>query len=128
MAVQTDPLASGTSTSEGKLTIALCIVGVALEAFGGALQSALDSHPNTQWLAIASLVTGAAVQLFSLLGYSKNRTALKSNALVQAIAAGVPVVVAAVSQSVLNKLPPGTQAQVTNAALSVQPQAPKPTP
>lgn len=104
MAAQTDPLASGISTSEGKLTIAICLVGAALEAFGGVLSQQLDAHPSVLWLGIASLVTGAAVQVLSLLGYTKNRSILKSNAIVQALAAGVPMAVAAISQALLKNV------------------------
>lgn len=104
MAAQTDPLASGISTSEGKLTIAICLVGAALEAFGGVLSQQLDAHPSVLWLGIASLVTGAAVQVLSLLGYTKNRSILKSNAIVQALDAGVPMAVAAISQALFKNL------------------------
>lgn len=123
MAVQTDPLASGTSTSEGKLTIALCLVGVALESFFGVLTQQVDTHPNVQWLGIASLVVGATVQLFAILGYSKNRSLLKSNAIVQALASGVPLMVAAVGNAVLKNIkePIPTTVASANAIQAAKP-------
>ena len=104
MADQTDPLASGASTTEGKLTIALVVVGGALEAFAGVLSQASTEHPNVTWIAITSLIVGAGTQVFSVLGYSKNRSLLKSNALVQALASGVPLVIAAVGNAVLKNV------------------------
>jgi hypothetical protein len=116
MAQQTDPLASGMSTSEGRLTVALCLVGVALEAFSAVLAEKLDVYPNLNWLSVTALVVGAAVQLLSILGYTRNRSALKSNALAAAIAAGVPVVVTAISQAALRNLPAGVREQARAAA------------
>jgi hypothetical protein len=110
MANQTDPLASGLSTSEGKLTIALCLVGAALEAFGAVLAERAAELPGVPWLGITSLVVGAATQVLAVLGYTRNRSALKSNALVQALASGVPLVVTAVSAAVLKNVKDKPQA------------------
>jgi 4-hydroxyphenylpyruvate dioxygenase-like putative hemolysin len=104
VANQTDPLASGMQTSEGRLTVALCLVGVALEAFAVSLTDAAKEHPQVQWLAMTSLAVGAAVQVLALLGYTRNRSALKSNALTAALAQGVPLVVTAISQAVLKNI------------------------
>lgn len=101
---QTDPLASGINTSEGKMTAALCIVGLALESFGAVLSERLQEHPSAG-LGVAFAVIGAVTQILAVLGYGKNRSALKSNTLMQGLAAGVPLVVTAVSQAVLKSLP-----------------------
>lgn len=101
---QTDPLASGASTSEGKLTIAMCLVGGALEAFAGVLSQASEQHPSSVWMAIALVLVGAGIQVFTVLGYTKSRSALKSNAIVQALAAGVPLMVTAIGNAVLKNV------------------------
>lgn len=116
MAQQTDPLASGMATSEGRLTVALCILGVALEAFAAVLTEKVGEFPDVKWIAIAALVVGATVQVLSVLGYTKNRSGLKANVLVQSVAAGLPVVVTAISQAVLPKLPTGVREQAKVAA------------
>jgi hypothetical protein len=116
MAQQTDPLASGLGTSEGKLTIALCLIGVALEALAASLASKVEQYPHLTWISITSLVVGAAVQVLSVLGYTKNRSGLKSNTIVQALLSGIPVVVTAVSNAVLKGLPKEVQQQALTAA------------
>lgn len=101
---QTDPLASGLATSEGKLTIALCLVGAGLEAFAGVLSQANEAHPASLSLSIVLVMVGAAMQVLTVLGYTKSRSALKSNAIVQALAAGVPLMVTAIGNAVLKNV------------------------
>jgi hypothetical protein len=92
------------STSEGWLTVALVLIGTGLEAFAGVLSQAMETHPNVIWLAITLAIVGAAQQVLAVLGYSKNRSLLKSNALVQALASGVPLVITAVGSAVLKNV------------------------
>jgi hypothetical protein len=86
------------------MAIALCLVGAALEGFAISLKDAAEAYPQLVWLAIASFVVGAALQIFVALGYTKNRSILKSNTLLQGLAANLPMVTAAVSAAVLKNL------------------------
>jgi len=116
MANQTDPLASGLQTSEGKLTVALCLVGLALEGFSASLTQKMAEYPDVKWVAIAALLAGVSVQVLSVLGYNKDRASLKANAIVSALAAGVPVAVTAISNALLKNLPPTEKTQAAVAA------------
>lgn len=119
MTKQTDPLVSGVSTSEGRLTIALCLVGGLLEAVAISLKCTIETYSPVLWLALTSLVTGAALQVLTAVAYVKSRSALKANALLQAIASGVPSVTAALGAAALQNVK-GTPARAMAQLLGVQ--------
>lgn len=64
----------GSSTSEFKLTQLAVGLGVVLEAAGGVL-SHLDQ--GNKYVAIAVVLVGGLLQVLSVLGYTKSRTAVK---------------------------------------------------
>lgn len=80
----TEPSKSGLSTSEGKLTLIAVIAGALLE---GAVVPVLDmlraTNPDAAWIAVALGLSGALLQLASLLGYQRSRTAVKVAMLAQ---------------------------------------------
>lgn len=67
----------GVGTSEFKLTVAAFIAGTILDAAGGAIQSLQAGGVNATWFATALAVLGVLVQIMSVFGYQKSRTALK---------------------------------------------------
>lgn len=105
VATQTDPLASGLSTSEGKLALALVVVGIFLEVAFAKLTELSQQFPHLTWLAVATLVTGAGMQLVAVLGYNKNRSTLKSNIIVAGAQAGSQLVLGAIATAVAKNLP-----------------------
>lgn len=84
MADQTDPLASGTATLEGKAGIAGIAAGIILAILGGVVpvfQQAADANPNVPWLHLATLLAGATMTIISTVVLTKSRTLVKGSAL-----------------------------------------------
>lgn len=84
MAQQTDPLASGLSTTEGKVSVGAAAAGILL-AFLGALEpyfrTAADAAPGELWLRIAAVVAGAAMAIAGAFNLTKSRTLVKGGIL-----------------------------------------------
>lgn len=77
----TNPAASGLSTSEGKLTAIAMVVGALLEGVAGVLHTLQDAGHAAPWFPAVFAVVGVLLQLASLLGYQKSRTLLKAAAI-----------------------------------------------
>lgn len=74
----TDPETPGLSTSEGKLTLAVVILGLVLElSVVPLLQAVQASHPGALWVPVALGIAGGLLQVASVLGYQRARTQLK---------------------------------------------------
>ena len=77
-----EPIKAGLTTSEGKMTLVVLVIGTILEAVAVPLLKSLEtSHPSWVWVPIVLVAAGAALQVLSLLGYQRTRTALKAAAL-----------------------------------------------
>ena len=77
----------GAETSEYKLTKVMILVGVALQGLAGVLAQI----PQTSTaVVIGAALCGTAVQILTVLGYIKGRTAVKTEALASAAAAVLP--------------------------------------
>lgn len=78
MADETNAVAPGMSTSEGKLTLIAVILGTILEGLAGVLHSVQDAGHAAPWFPAVLTVVGVLLQITTLLGYQKSRTALKA--------------------------------------------------
>lgn len=74
----TNPSASGGSTTEFKLTALAIIIGTALESVAGVMHSIQDQGLGASWFPMVFAVLGALVQIAGLAGYQKGRTLLKA--------------------------------------------------
>lgn len=75
----TNPTASGPSTSEGKLTLVAIILGTVLEGLAGVLHAVQDAGHAAPWFPAVLAVVGVLLQLATVLGYQKARTVLKAS-------------------------------------------------
>lgn len=71
--------ATGSSTSEFKLTVLAFIIGTVLDAVATVLHSLQDAGMSAPWFAIALAVLGTVTQVAALFGYTKSRTLVKTN-------------------------------------------------
>lgn len=146
----TDPLASGASTPEGKLSIFGAVAGVViaiLAALQPVLQKAADSNPNNIWFRLALGVAGLALAGASTWSFTKSQTVVKGgilDVLQQGAATLAPMVAAVVLKKYLDtatnptgaaavqavaaqlQKPTGTAALTAAAPPSVSASAPKP--
>lgn len=77
----TNPLALGINTSEGKLALLGTFVGFILEALAAFIHQQQEAGTAPSWFSIALVVIGGLMQLGTWLGYIKSRTAVKTAAL-----------------------------------------------
>lgn len=80
----TDPLAKGSSTSEGKLAILASVTGVLVALLGGVapvFTQAAQTHPGLLWLQLAALLVGPGLVAVTGSSYLKSRTAVKGGLL-----------------------------------------------
>lgn len=92
---QTDPKASGLSTSEGKMHAVVVMLGTLL-AVGMPILTALhDTFPNNPWLGFAFTVLGAFVALQAARTHGAQRTELKQTLLVAEVKTAMADAVAA---------------------------------
>lgn len=78
MSEQVQPeIKSGAETTEFKLTRVMMAIGLVLEMVGGYLAT---MPQDVKWVAITSAVLGAAIQVFTVLGYMKGRAQIKAAA------------------------------------------------
>lgn len=84
MSQPTDPLASGASTPEGKLSIFGAIAGVViaiLAALQPMIQQAADANPNNIWFHLVLAVAGLALTGASTWSFTKSQTLVKGGIL-----------------------------------------------
>lgn len=74
----TNPTATGPSTSEGKLTLVAVILGTILEGLGAVLHQVQDAGHGAVWFPAVLAIIGVLLQLATVLGYQKSRTVLKA--------------------------------------------------
>lgn len=107
MAQPTDPLASGGSTVEGKLSIGTAVAGVVIALIGATqpfFQQAADANPNNFWLRIVAVVAGGAMASAASYQLTKSRTLVKNGILdvfTQGAAAVAPLIAGAVLKKYL---------------------------
>lgn len=90
----TNPAASGTSTSEFKLATLAVIIGTALQGVSGVLISLQEAGFAAPWIPVVLAVVGVLLQIASVLGYTSSRAAVKT-ALIDAQARGLAAAVVA---------------------------------
>lgn len=83
----TNPAASGTTTSEFKLATVVIILGTILEGAAAVLHG-LEGVVAAPWIPAVLAVLGVLLQIASVLGYSSSRTAVKT-ALIEAKTQGL---------------------------------------
>jgi len=117
----TDPLASGASTPEGKLSIFGAIAGVVLAllaALEPLFRQASDMNPNNVWFRLALAVAGIALTTSSTWSFTKSQTLQKGGLLeiLQASATTLaPMVGAVVLKKYLDHTANPTQAAAVTA-------------
>lgn len=109
---QADAIRKGLSTSEGKLALLAFVVGTVLDGVVPLLQQEHLLHPDAVWVTMALVVAGLTLQVASVLGYTRARTAIKL-----AILAPSPVVNSAITvQAAEGKTPEEVAAAIAEAA------------
>lgn len=74
---QTDPLAKGTSTSEGKQNAGIIIGGVVIAAITAIASQLEATAPESKWAAAIISVAAILGTIWKALGYEKARTVVK---------------------------------------------------
>lgn len=117
--INTNPLAAGSTTSEGQYTLVAVIAGTVLEAVGSILTALEHTHPNASWMALALVAVGALLQAATLFGYNKGRALLKSNAILAGLQSGLPIVAEAIAASIeaAGKVKPEQMPRVMSATI-----------
>jgi len=117
----TNALAPGVQTSEGKLTIAAVILGTLLEGLGAFLTHEQAVHQTTVGWSVAVAIAGAMLQLCTIYGYTKSRTLVKQQALISGLQGAMPLAVQ-VAEAIADRLTGGTPVAVSAGGMV----APKP--